>query len=369
VAVAGGSGPTGGSRRAGRTTLAAGALVLVTTWTASSAAALPGPGSARTAPVVERAAAPPAAPPRAQPHAESPARTRARDRAPRVRTYWTRARMAAAVPAERLSAPPGTRFQRRAALAGYLSQVVATRGTARPVDTGSPWSRGGLLTRTTGKVFFTLSDTDYVCSGSAVTSADRSTVLTAGHCVYDPQDGVWARNWMFVPGYASGTAPHGLFVADHLATTTGWRTSGDFDDDVALVDVGPRGDGRLLTDAVGSQRIGFDVPRGRPAVAVGYPAEEPWDGETLIGCAGPLRQDRRTDPSFTPTTDQGMACTMTGGSSGGPWLTDLDPRSGRGTVTSVTSFGYTDQPGVLWGPYLGSAARAMYEQVAGTATG
>jgi len=364
--VAGGPGPAGGRARRRRTALAACAVALVTSWTASSAAALP-----RTVP----AAAPPAAAPAAAPPAVSAAAlpaatTRARDRAPGVRAYWTRARMAAAVPAERLAPPPGTRFERRGALAGYLRQVVAARGTtARPVDTGSPWSRGGLLTRTTGKVFFTLADTDYVCSGSAVTSADRSTVLTAGHCVYDPQDRVWARNWMFVPGYASGTAPYGLFVADHLATTTGWRATGDFDDDVALVDVGPRGDGRLLTDAVGSQRIGFDVPRGRPAVAVGYPAEAPWDGETLIGCSGPLRQDRRADPSFTPTTDQGMACTMTGGSSGGPWLTDVDLRSGRGTVTSVTSFGYTDQPGVLWGPYLGSVARAMYDQVAGTATG
>lgn len=341
-------------------------VVLVTTWTASSAAALPGPVTARPDAEAEHATVTSAAPPRTRPVA----RTRARDHAPRVRTYWTRARMAAAVPAEQLATPPGTRFARRAALAGYLRQVAAGRAAAlTPVDTGSPWSRGGLLTRTTGKVFFTLADTDYVCSGSAVTSADRSTVLTAGHCVYDPQGGVWARNWMFVPGYASGTAPHGLFVADHLATTAGWRATGDFDDDVALVDVGPRGDGRLLTDAVGSQRIGFDAPRGRPAVAVGYPAEAPWDGETLIGCSGPLRQDRRADPSFTPTTDQGMACTMTGGSSGGPWLTDLDPRSGRGTVTSVTSFGYTDQPGVLWGPYLGSVARAMYDRVAGTAAG
>jgi len=31
----------------------------------------------------------------------------------------------------------------------------------------------------------------------------------------------------------------------------------------------------------------------------------------------------------------------------------------------VTSYGYTDQPGVLYGPYFGSAIRAFYRSISG----
>jgi hypothetical protein len=96
--------------------------------------------------------------------------------------------------------------------------------------------------------------------------------------------------------------------------------------------------------------------------ALGYPAQKPYDGQSLIGCSGTLRPDTRTRGS----TVEGLACTMTGGSSGGPWLADLDPATGRGTLVSVTSFSYTDEPGVLFGPHLGSAARSLYTSVAST---
>ncbi len=282
------------------------------------------------------------------------------DTAARARSYWTRARMAAAEPRDRFLTPSPARFTRRPGLSSYLQQFSPSRVVQLPADTGSTWTRGGLVARTTGKVFFTLGGVDYVCSGSAVTSPDRSTVLTAGHCVYDPQAGKGASRWVFVPGYDRGRTPYGMFAATRLATAAGWAEDEDFDVDLAFANVGRNEAGRLLTDAVGGQKIAFGTPRGRPAVALGYPAEAPWTGQSLIGCAGGLRQD--TTPQ--PTTDQGMACTMTGGSSGGPWLSDFDPLTGRGTLTSVTSFGYTGQPGVLWGPYLGEVAGALYTKVA-----
>ena len=36
------------------------------------------------------------------------------------------------------------------------------------------------------------------------------------------------------------------------------------------------------------------------------------------------------------------------------------------TVTSLTSFSYSDAPGVLYGPYLGDVAKALYASVAST---
>jgi V8-like Glu-specific endopeptidase len=279
-----------------------------------------------------------------------------------VRAYWTPQRMAAARPGEELAPAAGVRFTRPAALDGYLHRLAPGRGTPTTPESGAPWTRGGAVARTTGKVFFSLGADDYVCSGSAVDSADRSTVLTAGHCVVDPESGTAATNWVFVPAYANGTAPYGIFPATHLATTTGWTTSEDFDVDVAFANVGPNGSGQLLVDAVGGQPIAFGLPRGQSTWAFGYPAAAPWTGEQLVHCSGVVVQD--TTPS--PSTDQGLACTMTPGSSGGPWFSGFDQRTGRGTLTSLTSFSYSDVTGVLWGPYLGSVAQALYASVAST---
>jgi hypothetical protein len=178
----------------------------------------------------------------------------------------------------------------------------------------------------------------------------------------DPETGTTATNWVFVPGYLNATAPYGIFPATHLATTTGWRTSEDFDVDVAFANVGANGAGAQLVDAVGGQPIAFGVARGQWTWAFGYPATPPWTGERLVHCAGRVVQD--TTPA--PSTDQGLACTMTPGSSGGPWFSGFDPRTGKGTLTSVTSFSYSNLAGVLWGPYLGPVAQALYVSVAST---
>ena len=48
---------------------------------------------------------------------------------------------------------------------------------------------------------------------------------------------------------------------------------------------------------------------------------------------------------------------VTGGSSGGPWVVGL---GGGNYVNSVTSYGYSSLPGVLFGPYFGDGAINLY---------
>ncbi len=299
--------------------------------------------------------------------ATTPARRRA------VRTYWTRQRMLSARPvplrvgparptvAGTAAATTGRRVGRDRAADDAVRRASPSRAA---VVTGLTWPyAASAAARTTGKVFFSMPDGDYVCSGSAVASADASTVLTAGHCVLDGGTTVTATNWVFVPGYRDGLAPYGEFPATHLATTTGWRTSGDFDADVAFANVGTNGAGLTLTTAVGGQQIGFGHARSGRATALGYPAQSPFAGERLTFCRGPLVDDTVGNP---PTADLGLACAMTGGSSGGPWLADYDAAAGRGTVVAVTSFYYPDHPGWLYGAYLDAAARTVFDAVAAT---
>ena len=208
-----------------------------------------------------------------------------------VRAYWTAQRMASARPGEELAVAAGVRITRSSVLQTYLQRLAPRRSAPQPAQRGAAWTGGGAVARTTGKVFFSLGADDYVCSGSAVDSPDRSTVLTAGHCVIDPESGTTAANWVFVPGYGDGRAPYGIFPATHLATTAGWRTSEDFDVDVAFANVGPNGAGKRLVDAVGAQSIAFGTARGQTTFAFGYPAVAPWTGERLIYCSGVVVQD------------------------------------------------------------------------------
>ncbi|MEV7013433.1 hypothetical protein [Streptosporangium sp. NPDC051022] len=218
---------------------------------------------------------------------------------------------------------------------------------------GARWAAGGWVSHTTGRVFLTLDGVDFVCSASSVRSANRDLVVTAGHCLKDGA-GAWADNWTFVPGYDRGRQPYGQFTARRMFVTGPWAREGDDSYDIGMVALNPRG-GRHLGEVVGAQDIAFGSARGRQTHGFGFPADAPYDGERLVYCAGPVRDDPHGQ-----TGDQGLRCDMTAGSSGGPWMSGFDPVTGRGTVTSVSSFKYSDDRGTMYGPYFGEIARQLY---------
>jgi hypothetical protein len=311
-----------------------------------------------------------------------------------VRRYWTEAKMEAAQPLDALAPRKnGVRLTGSAAAAQAAAAPVsvpatapggeggegaadgrstpdgggttAGKGTAsaparaaRAVD-GSPWTRGGAVTGTAGRVFFTYQGRNASCSGNAVTSENRSTVITAGHCV--KMGGAFHTNWVFVPGYDGGERPHGTWVATTLYTTPQWNNSEDINHDVAAAVVAPL-DGRQLTDVVGGQGVAFNQARRRQMHAFGYPAAAPYDGSKLVYCSG------RAFDDFLMSRDLGLNCDMTGGSSGGPWFLDFDEGTGLGTLNSVNSFKYGFASGWMFGPYFGVEAQAVYQAAQGAAT-
>ncbi|MGI5401388.1 trypsin-like serine peptidase [Streptomyces sp. CA-135486] len=79
------------------------------------------------------------------------------------------------------------------------------------------WKRGGLISRTAGKVFFeNAAGGLFACSATVANSKNKSVVLTAGHCVVDARTGEVFRKWIFIPGYHKGKRPHGTFTAKKL---------------------------------------------------------------------------------------------------------------------------------------------------------
>ena len=304
----------------------------------------------------------------------------------RIVQYWSPDRVAKAIPREvSPEKNPGFAPQAKGGGGGGGKPGGGGSGGSGTSTTGSHWTnQNAAVFNTTGKVLFTMAGIDYVCSGAVVqdTSSTTSLILTAGHCVYDETNHAFATNWMFVPAYedggsivtngdgthsfSCGSTKFGCWAATALTTTSAWANGNGslsaFNNDYAFATVGPGGktatSNTQLDATVGANAIGFNVSHPAQVYAFGYPAGTPYDGQKLIYCAG-------TDVADTwgGTSDFGLNCGMTGGSSGGPWFVNFDPTSGMGTLTSVNSFKYTAGPysKYMWGPYFGDYAKKTYD--------
>jgi V8-like Glu-specific endopeptidase len=266
-----------------------------------------------------------------------------------VADYWTADRMGAAGQAPGVRAGAG---QRLPLVRTMASRRVETRPytlakEAHEMDTGT----GGIASRTVGKVFFrnAVNGRDYSCSAAVVNSPSRNLISTAGHCVYDRGSG-WHQNWVFVPFFDRGRRPYGIWRATWLAAFTGWVEGTESDLDVAFVKVAAA-DGGSLVDVVGGNgiRVGFSS-RTRRLTILGYPFLPPYPGDRQYYCQGvTMPAGRRLR----------MACPLTTGASGGPWLEEFDPATGCGYIDGVTT--NTDLANTtLWSPPFDDGVWVLY---------
>lgn len=280
--------------------------------------------------------------------------------------YWTFGRMANAQTRDFVYNPETGEFDR------------SSRKPSADVVLGAPYRLGGEVTQTTGKVYFTMGSTDYMCSGSVVDDlvASRSFVLTAAHCAYDETNLRFARNWIFVPAFADSPTPYdpdrqfcsstkfGCWHASALVVSTAYAHAGGFNDTAAMHDYAfaVLGDGGKslseLDDIVGSQAISYvDYTEGSDAWLFGYPAARQYKGVELTYCRGPLGFDQ-----YSENDTYRVACKMTGGSSGGPWMSPFvssGSNAGTGTIFSLNSYGYRGIV-AMYGPKLNAETEAMY---------
>jgi hypothetical protein len=240
--------------------------------------------------------------------------------------------------------------------------------------TGASWTGGGDILNGTGRVLFTLGGSDYICSGSVVQdgSSGRSVVLTAGHCVAENDGKTFATNWMFIPSfdtaptYTCSQTTYGCWVADALYVDTAFTNAGGFNDQAvqhdwafAVVSTGGKsGTAQLDTSVKVSFPIAFSgVSTGNVLSAFGYPAAGRYKGKDLTYCRGPIGTD-----ASTGNTTWSMACNMTGGSSGGPWVSTTNTTTyddGVTTLRSLNSYGYSGVSN-MYGPKFNSNTQATF---------
>jgi len=277
----------------------------------------------------------------------------------RILKYWTAERLANAKPRDFVKTADG-KFKPAARPPAPGGGVVK----------GASWTDGGAVIQKTGKVWFSMDGGDWVCSAAAVNNGlnNASLIVTAGHCAYDEVNHAFATNWTYIPAFDQTptfdcvAAVYGCWTASRIVVHDGYSTAGSFNKqatihDFAVIVVGAGNKGTQL-DSLGTYSIAFPgISTGGSVHAFGYPAAGKYKGKDLTYCAGPTFNDQYNDDATW-----GIACNMTGGSSGGPWIASFTNAAGAnagGTLTSLNSYGYNGLSN-MYGPKFSSATQLVY---------
>ena len=267
------------------------------------------------------------------------------DSGPRERARWFSRRSAAAAlvtvltvgvvvtmtPAEGAAGDFASR------LARAVRNLMSTSKNGRAFA-GTP-AVGALFTTSAGRLG------RHFCTASVVNSPQGDLVITAAHCV-SGTSGV-----VFVPGYDNGTTPYGVWAVTKIYTDRSWQASSDPDDDVAFLQVSQHGSIVPVEDVTGAEQLATGTAARQLVEVIGYPDAT---GEP-IACRNWTREPMSDQLEF----DCGG---YTDGTSGGPFLADVNPRTAQGTVIGVIG-GYEQgglTPQISFSAMFGANVAALY---------
>ncbi len=170
------------------------------------------------------------------------------------------------------------------------------------------------------------------CSASVVSG--NNIIVTAAHCCWDRSRNNWIGGWSFAPAYNNGNAPYGVFNWAQARVLNSWINNGDIASDVCLIALQNDSAGHGVTFYTGWLGRSWNYPSTLNMHSLGYPGN--------IG--GGNKLELCTSESFGQSASCGSdvlntGCSMTYGSSGGPWIRDY--RTGN-HVDSVVH-GYVSQ--------------------------
>lgn len=284
--------------------------------------------------------------------------------------YWTEAAIRSAKPVILM-------MDRRTGIADLSIDSTATTSTSA-TSTSTAWSDSSSLPmNAVGKIFFTIGRSNYVCSGSTLSDSVTSVsyVVTAGHCAVDK--GKFVTNFMFVPNYQSAIFngkievnerwyAKNLVVRNEFASQVQFnRTAIEHDWAFAVIPSGTFTKNKKSFTNPGdlSSKGAFDYGQsifalGSSSDAFGYPAAGKYAGNTALRYAS---GSISADPYGYNTW--GMLSDLTGGASGGPWLSTLDLASipQIGVVSSVNSYKYIGDETKMYGPWFGPKTTSTYD--------
>jgi V8-like Glu-specific endopeptidase len=161
-----------------------------------------------------------------------------------------------------------------------------------------------------GKLF----NNEGFCSASVVSG--NNVIVTAAHCCWDRSQNNWIGGWSFAPAYNNGSTPFGLFGWSSATVLNSWINNGDVHSDVCVIKLQNDGNGRGVTFYTGWLGRSWNWPATQIHHALGYPVNI-GGGNSLELC---VSESNPTTPGCGSDNVLDTGCSMTFGSSGGPWI-------------------------------------------------
>jgi hypothetical protein len=186
----------------------------------------------------------------------------------------------------------------------------------------------------------------YKCSAAVI---QRRLVVTAGHCVYNAEQGYWRTNFRFVPAYDEGMAPFDAWDSEQAFTTQSWiEGNGDVPNaaDFAILvmtDKFVEGDGskgQAIGEVTGWLGWQANIAVNSHVTMLGYPNNLD-NGERMQQTAS---QTFQLDPAPAAEFGSGQGS----GSGGGPFILNVgEVAEGHdepmpNLVVGILSYGYDD---------------------------
>jgi V8-like Glu-specific endopeptidase len=169
--------------------------------------------------------------------------------------------------------------------------------------------------------------------------------VTAAHCVTGNKG-----QMAFVPDYADGKEPFGVWQVTAVYTDQAWQSAQDPDHDVAFLRLSDGSDGKPIEDVTGAEQLAVNWQEPAVVRVIGYPDV----GDQPVMCANWATSFSRTQLEFDCDG-------YTDGTSGGPFLADVSA-SGQGTIVGVIG-GFQqggDTAQVSYAAAFGAAVAALY---------
>ncbi|RTL25905.1 MAG: trypsin-like serine protease [Burkholderiales bacterium] len=184
------------------------------------------------------------------------------------------------------------------------------------------------------------------CSASVISG--NNVIVTAAHCCWDRSKKSWIGGWSFVPGSNNGSAPYGVFKWAQARVLNSWINNGDIASDVCVISLQNDASGHGVSYYTGWLGRSWNYGSTLSMHSLGYPGNI-GGGNTLQLCAS---------ESFSPSASCGGAgvlntgCSMTYGSSGGPWIRDY--RTGNHVDSVVHGYDSSTCTGTFGQTYNGA---------------
>jgi V8-like Glu-specific endopeptidase len=193
----------------------------------------------------------------------------------------------------------------------------------------------------------------HFCSGAVVQSPHKDLVITAAHCLDGKRLGE-SGNVTFAPNYHAGIFPGGRWIVRSEFVDTAWTEHRNPNDDFAFIIVGKPN--QQIQKGTGGEVVKTNVSLPQNVQVIGYP-----DAANLpVECRAPATAlDRAGYQQLVFDCDG-----YTGGTSGGPFLMNVNHTTGLGELIGVIG-GFQlggDSPNISYASEFLSNLASLYKK-------